>query len=117
MISSSSPPEESLHIPRSKGRPTKEMQARKRPSNKSSEVIDMGSVDYYASQAEAAGIRGVSKQAIADLNKRGRTTITVAGRKPVLRSEVESFQALPMLGRPLKKPEARKPSNSTQNKK
>ena len=104
-------------VPRPKGRPTKEMQARKRPSKKSSEVIDLGSMDYYISQAEAASIRGVSKQAIADLIKRGRlTAITVAGRKLILRSEVESFQALPKLGRPPKKP-AKKPGNSMQSRK
>ena len=46
----------------------------------------------YISQAEAARIRNVSEQAIADLVRRGRlTTVKVAGRTLVLRSEIESF--------------------------
>jgi hypothetical protein len=60
--------------------------------------------ENYVSQAEAARIRGVSNQAIADLIKRGRlTTVSVAGRILVLRSEVEGFVAKPKLGRPPKK--------------
>jgi len=63
------------------------------------------SLEDYISQAEAARIRGVSSQAIADLIKRGRlTTVKVAGRTLVLRSEVEAFVAQPKLGRPPKKP-------------
>jgi excisionase family DNA binding protein len=57
----------------------------------------------YISQAEAARFRGVSNQAIADLIVRRRlTTIRVAGRTLVLRSEIESFAARPK-GRPPKK--------------
>jgi excisionase family DNA binding protein len=61
-------------------------------------------LDHYISQAEAARIRGVSKQAIADLIKRGRLSkAKVAGRTLVLRAEVEAFVAQPKLGRPRKK--------------
>jgi excisionase family DNA binding protein len=61
-------------------------------------------LDNLISQVEAARLRGVSKQAIANLIKRGRlTTTTVAGRTLLLRSEVESFVAQPKLGRPPKK--------------
>jgi excisionase family DNA binding protein len=60
-------------------------------------------LEKYISQAEAARIRGVSKQAIADLIKRGRlTAVSVAGRTLVLCSEVEAFVARPKLGRPPK---------------
>jgi hypothetical protein len=53
------------------------------------------------SQAEAARIRGVSQQAIANLIRRGRlNTASIAGRTLVLRSEVESFTEKPKLGRP-----------------
>ena len=60
--------------------------------------------ENYISQADAARIRGVSNQAIADLIKRGRlTSVSIAGRKLLLRSEVEAFVAKPKLGRPPKK--------------
>jgi hypothetical protein len=63
----------------------------------------------WISQAEAARIRGVSQQAIANLIRRGRlTAITVAGRMVVLCSEVESFVPQPKLGRPPKKTAAKK---------
>jgi hypothetical protein len=58
-----------------------------------------GGVENYISQAEAARIRGVSNQAIADLISRGRlTAVSVAGRTVVLRSEVEAFVPRPKLG-------------------
>jgi excisionase family DNA binding protein len=60
-------------------------------------------LENYISQVEAAKIRGVSKQAIADLIKRQRlTAIKVAGRTLVLRTEVEAFVAKPNKGRPPK---------------
>ena len=63
----------------------------------------------YISQAEAARIRGVSNQAIADLIVRRRlTTIKVAGRTLVLRSEIESFVARPK-GPPPKRSTSKKP--------
>jgi len=61
-------------------------------------------LERYISQAEAARIRGVSKQAIADLIKRGRlSSVAVAGRTVVLRTEVEDFVPKPTVGRPPKK--------------
>jgi hypothetical protein len=60
--------------------------------------------DELISQAEAARIRGVSQQAIANLIRRGRLKSTlVAGRALVSRSEVEAFIPKPKLGRPPKK--------------
>jgi hypothetical protein len=68
-------------------------------------------LDLYISQAEAARIRAVSKQAIADLIKRGRLSkVTVAGRTLVLRAEVEAFTAQPKLGRPRMKTASKKPA-------
>ena len=50
--------------------------------------------DIWLSQAQAAELRGVSRQAIAQLIKRGRfTTVTIGGRKLIKRSEVEAFQS------------------------
>ena len=67
------------------------------------------SLEDYISQADAARIRGVSNQAIADLIRRGRLTpVKVAGRILVLRSEVEAFVAQPKLGRPPKKSTSKK---------
>ena len=58
----------------------------------------------FISQSEAARIRRVARQSIADLVERGRlTSVTVADRTLVLRSEVENFVAQPKLGRPPKK--------------
>ncbi len=51
-------------------------------------------------QADAARIREVSREAIADLIARGRLqTVEIAGQKFVRRSEVENFTARPA-GRP-----------------
>ena len=61
-------------------------------------------VDEYISQAEAARIRNVSRQAVADLVKRARvSTITVAGRVLVRRSDIADFVSMPNKGRPPKK--------------
>jgi plasmid maintenance system antidote protein VapI len=50
----------------------------------------------WVSQSEAARLRGISRQAIARLVVRGRlSTIEVAGRKLVRRSEVMAFDPLP----------------------
>ena len=58
----------------------------------------------YISQAEAARIRGVSNQALSDLIRRGKlSVVVVAGRKLLLRSEVEAFVAQPRTGRPPRK--------------
>jgi excisionase family DNA binding protein len=65
-------------------------------------------IDQYISQTEAAALRGISRQAISDLIRRGRLPVTmVAGRKLLLRSDVESFSAL-SIGRPPKKKAAKK---------
>jgi hypothetical protein len=70
------------------------------------------------SQAEAARIRGVSQQAIANLIRRGRLISTlVAGRTLVLRSEVEAFVPKPKLGRPPKKAAGRKAVKRSKSKK
>ena len=48
--------------------------------------------DEWISQAEAARIRGVSRQAIARLVKRGRLRVLkIGGRVLVLRRDVEKF--------------------------
>jgi predicted DNA-binding protein (UPF0251 family) len=90
-------------VPRPKGRPTKKLQAKPKPSKKPLEAIDRENPGKYISQAEAGRIRGVSKQAIADLIHRGRlTTVGVAGRTLVLRTEVEAFDPQPV-GHPPKR--------------
>jgi excisionase family DNA binding protein len=59
--------------------------------------------DDWISQAEAARIRAVSKQAIAKLIRRKRIAAReIGGRMLVRRSEVEAFVPLP-IGRPPKK--------------
>jgi len=75
-------------------------------------------LENYISQAEAARIRGVSKQAIADLIKRGRLSkITLAGRSLVLLSEVKAFVPKPKLGRPPKKAVSQKAAKRSKSKK
>jgi hypothetical protein len=72
----------------------------------------------WISQAEAARIRGVTQQAVANLVRRGRlTAISVAGRTLVLRSEVEAFVPQPKLGRPPKKAADRKAASKKARKK
>ena len=84
-------------VPGPKGRPTKEMLARPKPIKKPLEAQDSGNSERYISQAEAGRVRGVSKQAIADLLRRGRlTAVSVAGRKLVLRTELEAFEPKPV---------------------
>jgi len=101
------------YFAKSKGRSTSEMQARKKSPKRQPEIIDGGIRGRYISQAEAARLRGVSKQAIANLIHRGRlTTVSVADRTLVLRKEVEAFVSQ-SAGRPPKK----KPSIKTASKK
>ncbi len=61
------------------------------------------STDFLAdliSQAEAARLRGVSRQAIAKLVRQGKLrTYTVAGRQLVRRSEVMNYE-IKRAGRP-----------------
>lgn len=59
--------------------------------------------DAWISQAEAARIRGVSRQAISRLVKKGRVrSASIGGRLFVLRKDVEDFQAL-AAGRPVRR--------------
>jgi excisionase family DNA binding protein len=72
----------------------------------------------WISQAEAARIRGVSQQAIVNLIRRGRlTTVNMAGRTVVLRSEVENFIAQPKGGRPPKQAVSKKSADDNPSKK
>jgi excisionase family DNA binding protein len=72
----------------------------------------------WISQAEAARIRGVSQQAIVNLIRRGRlTTVNMAGRTAVLRSEVENFIAQLKGGRPSKQVVSKKSANAKPSKK
>jgi excisionase family DNA binding protein len=49
--------------------------------------------DQWISQAEAAKMRGVSRQAIARLVRKGRfETLSIGGKTLLRRSEVEEFQ-------------------------
>jgi hypothetical protein len=73
--------------------------------------------EKYISQAEAARFRGVSKQAIADLIRRRRlTTVKIAGRTLVLRSEIETFVPEPKRGRPPKRSVSKKETKSIKPK-
>jgi hypothetical protein len=50
----------------------------------------------WVSQVDAAKIRHVSRQAIADLVRKGRfTTLSIAGKILLKRSEVEEFKPKP----------------------
>jgi excisionase family DNA binding protein len=52
-----------------------------------------GSADEWISQAEAARIRGVSRQAVARLIKRQRVpTLRIGGRLLVKRTDIEQFK-------------------------
>jgi excisionase family DNA binding protein len=60
-----------------------------------------GAPDEWISQAEAARIRGVSRQAIAELVKRHRLeTLKIGGRLLVRRKDIEQFTAQPVGRRP-----------------
>jgi len=57
----------------------------------------------WISQSEAARLRGISRQAVARLVKRGRLAVLeIAGMRLVRKSEVLAFEA---------KPAGRKPTN------
>jgi excisionase family DNA binding protein len=50
----------------------------------------------WVSQAEAAEMRGVTRQAIAELVKKGRfTTLSIGGKTLLRRSEVDAFKPKP----------------------
>lgn len=64
--------------------------------------IHLDDPDEWISQAEAARLRGVSRQAIALLVKKGRLPVLkIGGRLLVRRKEVEEFTPEPA-GRPPK---------------
>jgi hypothetical protein len=51
---------------------------------------------HWVSQADAAEMRGVTRQAIARLVKKGRfTTFSIAGRVLLKKSEVQQFKRKP----------------------
>lgn len=65
-------------------------------------VKELRRPDDWVSQADAARMRGVSRQAISRLIKKGRLATLVVGGKILLkRSEVESFKP-ERAGRPSK---------------
>jgi hypothetical protein len=100
---------------RHKGRPRKEASGKKKTAAKSASITKKEGLDEYISQTEAANIRGVTRQAIADLIQRGRlTSVCLVGRMLLLRSEVEAFVPQPRTGRPPKK---RTPAKTAQKKK
>jgi predicted XRE-type DNA-binding protein len=102
------------YVPRPQGRPPKREVAHKEPSK----TVHKEDSKKYLSQAEAARLRGVSKQAIAALIQRGRLTpVEVAGRIVVLRSEIEGFVARPKFGNPPKKAISKKASQKVKPKK
>jgi excisionase family DNA binding protein len=71
---------------------------------KKEELLDL------ISQTEAARLRGVSPEAIADLIRRGRLSpVDVGGKRFLRRSEVESFEKQKG-GRPLTKKSTKKAS-------
>jgi plasmid maintenance system antidote protein VapI len=105
-------------IPRPKGRPPKNASAARTPTKTPSEILNTKPTREYVSQAEAARIRSVSQQAIANLISRGRLkSITVAGKTLLLRAEVEAFVAKPKLGRPPKKATGKRAAKSAKAKK
>jgi hypothetical protein len=58
----------------------------------------------WVSQVDAAKIRGVTRQAIADLVAKGRfTTLSIGGKTLLKRSEVEHFTPKPPGPLPTKK--------------
>ena len=102
------------YVPGPNGRPPKRKVAHKEPTK----TIQKEDSKKYFSQAEAARRRGVSDQAIANLIRRGRlTTVKVAGRIVVLRSEIEGFVARPKFGKPPKKATSKKASQKVKPKK
>ena len=96
------------------GRPSEHERRLRQQSQSPSRSDLIESSEDWISQANAAKLRDVSRQAISDLVKRGRlSTITVAGRTLLLRSDVESFEKLPKYDLPPKeakvKPKPDKP--------
>jgi excisionase family DNA binding protein len=102
------------YVARPKGRPRKGA-AEKAHIEKPVKTLPK-SDEKYISQAEAARLRGVSEQAIANLIQRNRLSfVKVARRTLLLRSEVETFVAKP-LGRPPKRKAKKEPSKKVKPK-
>jgi len=92
------------YVARPKGRPSKKESTEKELSKKRFKTTRERDFESYLSQAEAARYRGVSKQAIANLIRRGKLNpVVVAGRTLVLRSEVEAFVPQSKPGLPARK--------------
>jgi hypothetical protein len=73
--------------------------------------------DSLISQAGAAQLRGVSRASINELIKRGRLqTVDIAGKKLLLRREVESFVAQKG-GRPAKRAQKKAVKGAAQKNK
>jgi hypothetical protein len=59
---------------------------------------------HWVSQVEAASLRGVTRQAISGLVRKGRfTTLSIGGKTLLKRSEVEDFTPKPPGPSPKKK--------------
>jgi excisionase family DNA binding protein len=107
-----------LFVARRKGRPSNELQAEAKYIKRQPANFDRPDLEEYVSQAEAARIRGISQQAIANLIRRGRLApVSLGGRTLVHRSEVEAFVARPKLGRPHKKTGKKKARQKSRPKK
>lgn len=66
----------------------------------------------WISQTEAAKLRGVTRQAIARLVRKGRfRTLSIGGKTLLKKSEVEGFQAKPPGPPPKRKESRQKQSN------
>ena len=64
----------------------------KKKPKKILEVPKSGDMENLISQAEAAQIRGVTREAISDLVRRGRLrSVKIGGHTLLYRDEVESF--------------------------
>jgi excisionase family DNA binding protein len=97
---------------------SKKSQSTNRLNNSTKQYQQSVKPGDWISQAEAARIRGVSQQAIVNLIRRGRlTTVNMAGRTVVLRSEVENFIAQLKGGRPSKQVVGKKSANDKPSKK
>lgn len=105
-------------VPRPKGRPRNDALAKTASAQIAAEILNTKLDKQYISQAEAARIRSVSQQAIANLIRRGRLkSITIAGKALLLRSDVEGFVAKPKLGRPSKKSARKRAAKNAKAKK
>jgi excisionase family DNA binding protein len=78
-------------------------------------VKDSFDAQDWISMAEAARLRGVSRNAIANLVRRNKLkSYEIGGRKLVSASEVSAFQPQP-IGRPPKKKSAKKAAKQAKN--